>query len=90
LPSILGSTEYKKELFLIQGYVRRGKKLRKNKNGLPEAIPMWRAKTGKNKNDPVFEHTIILEPSAGRYIDHVICSKKRMSHSESCKPFEIT
>jgi hypothetical protein len=27
LPSIMGSTEYKKELFLIQGYARRGKKL---------------------------------------------------------------
>jgi hypothetical protein len=24
LPSIIGSTEYKKELFLIQGYARRG------------------------------------------------------------------
>jgi hypothetical protein len=33
LPSILGSTEYKKELFLIQGYARRGKKLKKDKNG---------------------------------------------------------
>jgi hypothetical protein len=29
LPSILGSTEYKKDLFLIQGYARREKKLKK-------------------------------------------------------------
>jgi hypothetical protein len=33
LPSILGSTEYKKELFLIQGYARRGKKMQKVKIG---------------------------------------------------------
>jgi hypothetical protein len=46
LPSIMGSTEYKKELFFIQGYARRGKKLKKDKNGLPEAISMWRAKKG--------------------------------------------
>jgi hypothetical protein len=36
LPSILGSTEYKKELFLIQGYAQRGGK----RNGVPETIPM--------------------------------------------------
>jgi hypothetical protein len=54
LPSILGSTEYKKELFLIQGYARRGEKLKKDKSGLPEAIPMWRAKKGSKKDDPFF------------------------------------
>jgi hypothetical protein len=43
LPSILGSIEYKKEVFLIQGYAQRGEKMKK-KNGLPESIPMWRAK----------------------------------------------
>jgi hypothetical protein len=75
LPSILGYTEYKKDLFLIQGYARRGKKLKKDKNGLPEAIPMWRAKKEKKKDDPFFENTILLEPSVGRYIDHVLCSK---------------
>jgi hypothetical protein len=36
---------------------------------------MWRAKKGKNKDDPFFEHTILLEPSVGRYIDHVLRSK---------------
>jgi hypothetical protein len=75
LPSIMGSTEYNKELFLIQGYARRGKKLKKDKNGLPEAIPMWRAKKGSKPDDPFFEHTILLEPSVGRYIDHVLRSK---------------
>jgi hypothetical protein len=75
LPSILGSTEYKKELFLIQGYARRGKKLEKNENGVPEAIPMWREKKEKKKDDPFFEHTVLLEPSVGRYIDHVRHSK---------------
>jgi hypothetical protein len=49
LPSILGSTEYKKELFLIQGYAQRGKNLKKNKDGVPEAIPMGRAKKDKKK-----------------------------------------
>jgi hypothetical protein len=49
LPSIWGSTEYKKELFLTQGYARRGEKLKKDKNGSPEAIPMWRAKKGKKQ-----------------------------------------
>jgi hypothetical protein len=38
LPSIMASTEYNKELFFIQGYARRGKKLKKDKNGLPRAI----------------------------------------------------
>jgi hypothetical protein len=47
LPSILGYTEYKKELFFIQGYARRGKNLKKNKDGVPEAIPVWRAKRTK-------------------------------------------
>jgi hypothetical protein len=37
LPSILGSTEYKKELFLIQGYARRGEKLKKK--GYPKLYP---------------------------------------------------
>jgi hypothetical protein len=81
LPSILGSTEYKKELFLIQGYARREKKLKKNKNGVPEAIPMWRAKKGKNKDDPFLMHTILLEPSVGRYIDHILRSKTDASFS---------
>jgi hypothetical protein len=45
-PSILGSTEYKKELFLIQGYARRGEI---GKKGVPEAIPMWRAKKDEKK-----------------------------------------
>jgi hypothetical protein len=75
LPSILGSTEYKKELFLNQGYARRGKKLKKNKDGVPEAVPMWRAKKDKKEDDPFFEHTILLEPAVGRYIDHVLHSK---------------
>jgi hypothetical protein len=74
LPSILGSTEYKKDLFLIQGYARRGEKMKNNKDGVPEATPMWRAKKEK-KDDPFFEHTIILEPAVGIYIDHVLCSK---------------
>jgi hypothetical protein len=60
LPSILGSAEYKKELFLIQGYARRGKKLNKDNNGLPKPIPMWRAKKGSKPDDPFFEHTILL------------------------------
>jgi hypothetical protein len=75
LPSIMVSTEYKKELFLIQGYARRGKKLKKDKNGLPEAIPMWRANKGSKTDDPFFEHTILRELSVGRYIDHVLRSK---------------
>jgi hypothetical protein len=75
LPSIMGSTEYKKELFLIQGYARRGKKLKKDKNWLPEDIPMWIAKKGSKTYDPFFEHTILLAPSMGRYIDHVLHSK---------------
>jgi hypothetical protein len=64
------STEYKKDLFFIQGYAQRGGKL---KNWVPEAIPMWRAKK-KMKDDPFFEHTTLLEPALGRYIDHVLCS----------------
>jgi hypothetical protein len=35
-------------------------KIEKNKNGVPETIPMWRAKKYKKKDDPFFEHTIIL------------------------------
>jgi hypothetical protein len=66
LPSIMGSTEYKKDLFLIQGYARRGKKFKKDKNGLPEAIPIWRAKKVSKKDDPCFEQTILLEPLVGR------------------------
>jgi hypothetical protein len=62
LPSILESTEYKRELFLIQGYARRGGKLKKTKNRVPEAIPMWRAKKEKKKDDPFFKHTILLKP----------------------------
>jgi hypothetical protein len=49
--------------------------LKKDKNGLPEAIPMWRAKKGSKPDDPFFEHTILLEPLVGRYIDHVLRSK---------------
>jgi hypothetical protein len=45
------------------------------KNGVPEAIPMWRAKKRQKKDDPFFEHTILLEPEVGRYTDHVLCSK---------------
>jgi hypothetical protein len=72
LPSILGSMEYKKELFLIQGYARRGKTLKRDKDGVPESVPMWRAKKGKTEDDPFFEHTILLQPVVGRYIDHVL------------------
>jgi hypothetical protein len=50
-------------------------KIEKNKNGVPEAIPMWRGKKEKKKDDPFFEHTILLETSVGRYIDHVLRSK---------------
>jgi hypothetical protein len=69
------STEYKKELLLIQGYARRGEKSKKDENGLPEAIPMWRDKKGSQTGDPFFEHTILLDPSVGRYIDHMLRSK---------------
>jgi hypothetical protein len=68
--------EYKRELFLIQGYAQRGGKLRKDKDGVPEPVPMWRAKKGKKEDDPfLIKHTVILEPGVGRYIDHVIRSK---------------
>jgi hypothetical protein len=66
LSSILGSTKYKKELFLIQGYARRGKKMKKDKHGVPEPVPMWRAKKSKKEDDHFFEHTILLEPGVGR------------------------
>jgi hypothetical protein len=36
LPSILESTKYNRELFLIQGYARRREKMRKEKHGLPD------------------------------------------------------
>jgi hypothetical protein len=49
LPSILGYTVYKRELFLIQGYARRGENLRKDKDGVPEPVPIWRAKKAKKK-----------------------------------------
>jgi hypothetical protein len=29
LPSVLGSSEYKRELFLIKGYTKKGKKIEK-------------------------------------------------------------
>jgi hypothetical protein len=69
LPSIMGSTEYKNELFLIQGYARRGGKLKKDKNGLPEAIPMLRTKKGSNKDDTFFNTPFYLSP---RWVDTLI------------------
>jgi hypothetical protein len=33
------------------------------------------SQNGKKEYDPFFEHTILLEPAVGRYIDHVIHSK---------------
>jgi hypothetical protein len=54
LPSILGSTEYKRELLFIQGYAQRGVNMRKDKDGVPEPVPMWRAKNGKKEDDPFF------------------------------------
>jgi hypothetical protein len=75
LPSILESTQYRRELFLIQGFVRRGGKLRKDKNGVPDPVPMWKASRGKKDDDYFYEHTMLVEPSIGRYIDHVLCSR---------------
>jgi hypothetical protein len=49
LPSILGSTEYKRELFLIQGYAQIGKTLIKDKYRVPEPVPMWRSKKSNKK-----------------------------------------
>jgi hypothetical protein len=50
LPSILGSTEYKRELFLIEGYAQRGKISRKDTDGLPEPVyPCGEGKKAKNK-----------------------------------------
>jgi hypothetical protein len=75
LPSIFSSTQYKRELFLIQGYVRRGGKLRKDANGTPDPVPMWKWSKGKKDEDWVYEHTILVEPAVGRYIDHFLHSK---------------
>jgi hypothetical protein len=69
LPSILGSTEYKNELFLIQGYAQGGEKLKKNKNGVPEAIPMWRAKKEKRKMILFFNTQFYLNH---RWVDTLI------------------
>jgi hypothetical protein len=60
LPSILGSTEYKRECFLIQGYARRGKTWIKDKDGVPEPVPTWRAKKGKKEDDPFFNTDFYL------------------------------
>jgi hypothetical protein len=49
LPSILGSTEYKKKLFLIQGYARRRKKLKKTRLGYPNLYPCGEQKKEKTK-----------------------------------------
>jgi hypothetical protein len=43
--------------------------------GYPKLYPCGEQKKGKNKDDPFFEHTILLEPSVGRNIDHVLRSK---------------
>jgi hypothetical protein len=32
---------------------------------------------GQKKDDPFFEHTILLEPAVGKYIDHVLHRKNR-------------
>jgi hypothetical protein len=48
-PSILGSTEYNRELFLIQGYAQRWGILKKDNDGVPEPVLMWRAKKEKKK-----------------------------------------
>jgi hypothetical protein len=49
LPSIWGSTQFKKELFLIQGYARRGKKLKKTRMGYPKLYPCGEQKKEKTK-----------------------------------------
>jgi hypothetical protein len=36
---------------------------------------MWKAGKVKKDDDPFFEHTILLESSVGRYINHVLCSR---------------
>jgi hypothetical protein len=74
LPSILESTQYKRELFLIQGFVRREDKLRKDKNGVPDPVSMWKASRGNKDDDSFYDHNILLEPLVGRYIDHVLPS----------------
>jgi hypothetical protein len=60
LPSILGSAEYERELFLIQGYAQRGRKLRKDTDRVPEPVPMWRAEKGKKEDDPFFNTHLYL------------------------------
>jgi hypothetical protein len=47
--------------------------LRNDKNGVPDPVPMWKASRGKKDDDSFYEYTILLEPSVGRYIDHVLC-----------------
>jgi hypothetical protein len=49
--------------------------MKNDKDGVPEAAPIWRAKKDKTEDDPFFEHTILLEPEVSRYIDHVLRSK---------------
>jgi hypothetical protein len=61
-------------------YTKRGE-LKKDKDWVPEPVPMWRAKKGKKEDDPFFEHTIILELMVGRYSDHVLPSKMDASFS---------
>jgi hypothetical protein len=46
--------------------------MRKDKNGVTDPVPIWKARRGKKDDDYVFEHTLVLEPSVGRYIDHVL------------------
>jgi hypothetical protein len=36
-------------------------KIEKNKNGVPEAIPMWRAKKDKNNDDPFLNTQFYLK-----------------------------
>jgi hypothetical protein len=40
--SIFKSTQYQREMFLIQRVVRRGKKIHKDCNGTPNPDPMWK------------------------------------------------
>jgi hypothetical protein len=41
-------------------------------------VPMWKSNRANNKeeNKWFYEHTIGVDPSVGRYIDHVLRSKK--------------
>jgi hypothetical protein len=75
LPSILESTQYKRKLFLIQGYAQKGENMRKDKDGVPDPLPRWKVRKGKTDDYPFFKHMILLEWRVGRYIDHVIRSK---------------